>query len=81
MKKNIIQNTKIKKGDKVYILSGNDRGLTGTVLSRTKDRVVVEGVQMRKKHVKKSKLSPQGGIQNIEGSIHLSNVRPVKDEK
>ena len=73
---------KIKKGDKAYIISGNDKGLVGEVLSRTKERIVISGVNVRKKHMKKSQDNQAGGIVNIERAIHISNVAMcVDDEK
>lgn len=69
----------VKKGDKVIVISGKDRGKTGTILEAypKKDRVLVEGVNMIKKHAKPSQENPQGGILNIEAPIHVSNVMPV----
>jgi len=67
---------KIKTGDKVVILAGKDKGEKGTVLQiiKDKERVIVEGVNMIKKHIKPSTESPQGGIVEKEASIHISNV-------
>lgn len=69
----------VKKGDKVKVLSGKDRGKTGTVLEAypKKDRVLVEGVNMIQKHAKPSQENPQGGILNQEATIHVSNVLPI----
>jgi large subunit ribosomal protein L24 len=69
----------VKKGDKVIVISGKDRGKTGTILEAypKKDRVLVEGVNMVKKHAKPSQENPQGGILNQEAPIHVSNVMPV----
>ncbi|MEN2769103.1 50S ribosomal protein L24 [Ornithinibacillus xuwenensis] len=69
----------VKKGDKVIVMSGKDRGKTGTILEAypKKDRVLVEGVNMIKKHAKPSQENPQGGILNQEAPIHVSNVMPV----
>ncbi|WP_156291756.1 50S ribosomal protein L24 [Oceanobacillus salinisoli] len=69
----------VKKGDKVKVLSGKDRGKEGVVLEAfpKKDRVLVEGVNMIKKHAKPSQENPQGGILNIEAPIHVSNVLPI----
>jgi large subunit ribosomal protein L24 len=64
----------IKKGDTVAVVSGNYRGKTGEVLSREGDRVVVRGVCVRKKHVKKTSQSGRGEIVEREQSIHISNV-------
>ncbi|WP_042145409.1 50S ribosomal protein L24 [Paucisalibacillus sp. EB02] len=69
----------VKKGDKVIVISGKDRGKTGTILEAypKKERVLVEGVNMIKKHAKPSQENPQGGILNQEAPIHVSNVMPV----
>lgn len=73
-------NKKVRTGDKVYVVSGNDKGLVGKVQSRTDDRVTITGVNVRKRHVKKSQLNPQGGIVEMERSIHISNVVLCVDE-
>ena len=69
----------IKIGDTVKVLSGESRDQQGTVLSidRTKERVIVEGVNVVKRHTKPSASEPQGGIVEKEGSIHLSNLMVV----
>ncbi|TFD98453.1 50S ribosomal protein L24 [Jeotgalibacillus salarius] len=66
----------VKKGDKVMVISGKDKGKTGTILATSpkSDRVVVEGVNIVKKHSKPSQMNPQGGISNMEAAIHVSNV-------
>ncbi|MFA7560694.1 MAG: 50S ribosomal protein L24 [Candidatus Izemoplasmatales bacterium] len=69
---------KLKKGDKVVIISGADKGKQGTiikVLTKT-DRVVLEGEGLTKikKHLKPSQANPDGGIMEIEKPIHVSNV-------
>jgi len=69
----------VKKGDEVVVLAGKEKGKRGkiiTILAR-KDRVVVEGVQMVKRHTRKSQQHPQGSIVEREGSIHVSNVMAV----
>jgi large subunit ribosomal protein L24 len=67
---------KIKKGDRVVVLAGKDKGRSGNVLKvLPKDsRVVVEGLNMVQRHTRPTQLDPQGGIKNKEASIHLSNV-------
>lgn len=67
---------KIKKGDTVYVRCGAARGKTGRVLNvnRTKGKVLVEGINMRKKHQRPTQKSPKGGIITIEAPIDLSNV-------
>ncbi|WP_251553889.1 50S ribosomal protein L24 [Neobacillus muris] len=69
----------VKKGDKVRVISGKDKGKTGVILAAyPKDnRVVVEGVNIVKKHSKPSQLNPQGGIVSFEAPIHVSNVMPI----
>lgn len=67
---------KIKKGDKVKVLSGKDRGKIATVLKviLSKDKVVVEGVNMVKKHIKPGTVTKEGGIVSIEKPIYASTV-------
>ncbi len=81
MQKKKKQNKQIRAGDKVMVIAGNDKGLVGTVQSRTDDRVIVAGVNVRKKHVRKSQLNPQGGIVDMERPIHISNVTMCVDEE
>ncbi|WP_046180682.1 50S ribosomal protein L24 [Domibacillus tundrae] len=66
----------VKKGDKVMVITGKDKGKTGVILAAfpKKDRVLVEGVNIVKKHAKPSQLNPQGGILSQEAAIHVSNV-------
>lgn len=68
--------TKLKKGDQVVILTGRDKGAKGEILRilTKKSRAIVSGVNMIKKHRKPTQLNPQGGIENVEASIHLSNI-------
>lgn len=77
----------VKKGDKVIVIAGKDKGKSSTVVTVLKDsnRVVLEGVNMMKKHVKAPKPGEKGGIVDIAMSIHASNVKladkSVKAEK
>ncbi|KAA0948611.1 50S ribosomal protein L24 [Sporosarcina sp. ANT_H38] len=66
----------VKKGDKVMIITGKDKGKTGVILVAfpKKDRVLVEGVNIVKKHTKPNQENPQGGIISQEAAIHVSNV-------
>ncbi|ALC87336.1 MULTISPECIES: 50S ribosomal protein L24 [Bacillaceae] len=66
----------VKKGDKVKVISGKDKGKTGVILTAypKKDRVLVEGVNIVKKHMKPNQANPQGGIVSQEAAIHVSNV-------
>ncbi|MBD8070941.1 50S ribosomal protein L24 [Bacillus sp. PS06] len=69
----------VKKGDKVQVISGKDKGKQGVILEAfpKKDRVLVEGVNIVKKHSKPSQDNPQGGIITKEAAIHVSNVMPL----
>ena len=69
----------IKKGDNVYVNAGNDKGKTGKVLSvdPSKDRAIVEGINMVSKHTKPNAKQPQGGIIRKEAGIHISNLQLV----
>ena len=70
---------KIKKGDRVIVLTGKDKGRTGTVdkVLPKENRVVVGGINMVQRHTRPSQADPQGGIKNKEASIHVSNVALV----
>jgi len=69
----------IVKGDRVRVIRGNFRDMEGPVLRviPAKERVVVEGVNMRKRHERPSEANPEGGIITFEAPIHLSNVMLV----
>lgn len=66
----------VKKGDTVYVRSGEDRGKTGKVLhvDPKKNTVIVEGINMRTKHQRPTQKNPKGGLLTIEGPINASNV-------
>ena len=68
--------TKLKKNDVVKVISGKEKGKTGRILrvDRENGRVLIEGVNMVKKAMKKRKQQDQGGIAEIEAPIHISNV-------
>ena len=70
----------VRKGDNVEVISGNFTGSSGKVLEviARKQRVLIEGVRMIKKHLKKSQDNPQGKIAEREGPIHISNVRVLE---
>ena len=74
---------KVKVGDKVRILAGKDRGKEGKVLVtlKKKDKVVVEGINIVKKHMKPNTMNETGGILEVEAPIHVSNVSVIKEEK
>ncbi len=69
----------IKKGDTVQIIAGDHKGATGRVLRviPEKNKVVIQGHNIAKKHVRPSRKNPQGGRIHIEQPIHMSNVLPV----
>jgi len=69
----------IKKGMTVQIIAGDQKGATGKVLRvlPDKNRVIVQGHNIAKKHVRPSKKNPQGGRISVEQPIHMSNVLPV----
>jgi large subunit ribosomal protein L24 len=73
----------VKKGDHVEVISGNFRGSSGKILAvfPGKQRVLVEGVHIIKKHLRKSQDNPSGKIAEREGPIHVSNVRLLEREK
>jgi large subunit ribosomal protein L24 len=73
----------VKKGDQVEVISGNFKGSSGKVLEvlPSKHRVLVEGVRMIKKHLRKSQDNPSGKIAEREGPIHISNVRLIESDK
>lgn len=73
-------NFHVKKGDQVQVITGNHNGATGKVLAvlPKKQQVLIEGVRLIKKHVRKSQDNPQGAIVQREGPIHISNVKLVE---
>ena len=70
---------KIKKGDRVVVLAGKDKGRQGSVLKvlPKEDRVVVQGVNMIQRHTRPTQADPQGGIRTREAALHVSNVAIV----
>jgi large subunit ribosomal protein L24 len=70
----------VKKGDEVQVISGNHRGATGKILQvlPKKQQVLIEGVRLIKKSVRKSQDNPNGAIVTREGPIHISNVKVVE---
>jgi len=68
--------SKIKKGDKVVVLSGKDKGRTGEVVKAMpkEGKVVVSGINVHARHRKPTQLSPQGGIERKEAPLHISKV-------
>ncbi|MES2897742.1 50S ribosomal protein L24 [Phenylobacterium sp. LH3H17] len=70
---------KIKKGDRVVVLTGKDKGRQGNVLKvlPKDERVVVEGLNLVQRHTRPTQSDPQGGIKNKEAALHVSNVAIV----
>ena len=66
----------VKKGDKVVVLAGAEKGKRGKIIAvdTQKNRVIIEGVKMIKRHTRKSQERPQGAIVEREGTVHISNV-------
>jgi large subunit ribosomal protein L24 len=66
----------VKKGDEVVVIAGSEKGRRGKILQvkTKKQRLVIEGLKMIKRHTKKNQNQPQGAIIEREGSIHISNV-------
>ena len=71
-----MQKFHVKKGDEIVVIAGSELGKRGKILSvlTKKQRVLVEGAKIIKRHTKKSQQNPQGAIVEREGSIHISNV-------
>ena len=74
---------KVKVGDNVKILAGKDKGKEGRIIKtlRSDNKVVVEGVNVIKKHVKPNRMNEVGSIVEVEAPIHVSNVKKVEAEK
>ncbi len=72
---------KVKVGDTVKVLTGKDRGKEGKVLKtfKTKNKVVVDGINVAKRHSKPTHTNEEGGIFTIEAPIHVSNVKVITD--
>jgi len=73
----------VKKNDTVEVISGVHKGKQGKVLKVFKDenKIIVEGINLRKKHMKPNQKNPQGGIQEKEGAIHASKVMLMHNGK
>ena len=71
----------VKKGDEAVIIAGADKGKRGRIIAvlAKKQRVIVEGARMIKRHMRKSQQYPQGQIVEREGTIHISNVMKARD--
>ena len=66
----------VKKGDEVVVIAGTERGKRGKIIEviPSKQRVIVEGLRMIKKHTKRNQQNPEGAIVEREGTLHISNV-------
>ena len=75
--------TKLKKGDNVIVVSGKDKGKSGSILSifPSKNKAIVKGINIVKKHARPTQDNPQGGIMEKEASIHISNIMLVVSGK
>ncbi len=71
---------RIKKGDLVKVVTGDDKGKTGKVLQVLPgtDRALVEGLNFAKKHMRKTQDNPKGGVLEKEASIHISNLKKAE---
>ena len=76
-----MQRFHVKKGDEVVVIAGAEKGKRGRVImvAAKKERVIIEGARMIKKHMRKSQQYPQGQIIEREGEIHVSNVMKAED--
>ncbi|MBX3375456.1 MAG: 50S ribosomal protein L24 [Phycisphaeraceae bacterium] len=73
----------VRKGDTVVITAGSHKGTVGEILRVIPDKsqVIIKGVNLRTKHLKPTRLNPQGGIITKEAPVHISNVSPAVDGK
>lgn len=73
----------VKKNDTVKVIAGKDRGKTGKILKvfPKKERVIIEGVNLVKRHTRPNQQNPQGGIVEKEAAIHVSNVMLIQDNQ
>lgn len=71
-----MQTFHVKKGDEVVVIAGTEKGKRGKIIEilRAKERAIVEGVKMIKRHTRKNQANPQGAIVEREGSVHVSNL-------
>lgn len=69
----------VRKDDEVIVTAGKDKGAIGKVIRviTGEDRVIVDGVNVRRKHVKPTQANPQGGVVSVAMPIHISNVSPI----
>jgi large subunit ribosomal protein L24 len=73
----------VRKGDTVIVTSGSHKGKTGQIMTvnTANDTVIIKGINLRTKHLKPTRVSPQGGIITREAPVHISNVSPAVDGK
>jgi len=72
----LMQKSHVKKGDEVVVIAGVEKGKRGKIIEvlRSKQRAIVEGVKMIKRHTRKNQQNPQGAIVEREGTVHVSNL-------
>jgi large subunit ribosomal protein L24 len=70
----------LKKDDRVLVIAGNDKGKTGVILARGEEKLLVQGINIKKKHMKKRSENSRSEIMSIETPIHISNVAPCTQE-
>jgi large subunit ribosomal protein L24 len=70
----------VKRGDQVTVIAGKEKGKSGKIIAvlTAKQRVIVEGLHLIKRHTKKSQQNPNGAIVEREGSVHISNVKKAE---
>ncbi len=71
-----MQKCHVKKGDEVVVIAGTEKGKRGKIIEvmRSKERAIIEGIKMIKRHTRKNQQNPQGAIVEREGTVHLSNL-------
>ena len=71
-----MQKCHVKKGDEVVVIAGTEKGKRGKIIEvmRSKERAIIEGVKMIKRHTRKNQANPQGAIVEREGTVHISNL-------
>jgi len=74
-----MQKFHVKKGDEVVVIAGTEKGKRGKIIEmqRTKQRAIIEGIKMIKRHTRKNQANPQGAIIEREGTVHISNLMEV----
>jgi large subunit ribosomal protein L24 len=72
----LMQKFHVKKGDEVVVIAGTEKGKRGKIIDmlRSKQRAIIEGVKMIKRHTRKNQANPQGAIVEREGTVHISNL-------